>query len=55
VTKRNSPCGSDTLAFSVLQNVRPMVEALPLERAAEAYARMIRGEARFRMLLVTGA
>jgi propanol-preferring alcohol dehydrogenase len=42
----------DGLAFSVLQDVRPMVETLPLERAAEAYSRMIRGEARFRMVLV---
>jgi D-arabinose 1-dehydrogenase-like Zn-dependent alcohol dehydrogenase len=44
----------DTLAFSVLQNVRPMIETAPLERAAEAYARMMRGEARFRMVLTTG-
>ncbi|HXB54244.1 MAG TPA: alcohol dehydrogenase catalytic domain-containing protein [Vicinamibacteria bacterium] len=43
----------DTLAFSVLENIRPMVEAAPLERAADAYARMIRGQARFRMVLVT--
>src|SRR5438876_712809 len=44
----------DTLSFSVLQNVRPMVETAPLEQAAEAYARMMRGEARFRMVLTTG-
>ena len=44
----------DTLAFSVLQNVRPMIETVPLERAAEAYARMMRGEARFRVVLTTG-
>ncbi len=43
----------DTLAFSVLENIRPMVEAAPLERAADAYARMIQGQARFRMVLVT--
>jgi D-arabinose 1-dehydrogenase-like Zn-dependent alcohol dehydrogenase len=43
----------DTLAFSVLENIRPMVETAPLERAADAYARMMRGEARFRMVLVT--
>ena len=41
----------DTLAFSVLQNVRAMIETVPLERAAEAYARMMRGEARFRIVL----
>lgn len=44
----------DTLAFSALQNVRPMIETVPLERAAEAYARMMRGEARFRIVLTTG-
>jgi propanol-preferring alcohol dehydrogenase len=43
----------DTLAFSVLENVRPMVETAPLEQAADAYARMMRGEARFRMVLTT--
>jgi alcohol dehydrogenase, propanol-preferring len=42
----------DTLAFSVLQNIRPMVETLPLEQAADAYARMMQGKARFRMVLV---
>ncbi len=41
----------DTLDFSVLQNVRPMIETLPLEQAAEAYARMMQGKARFRMVL----
>jgi D-arabinose 1-dehydrogenase-like Zn-dependent alcohol dehydrogenase len=45
----------DTLAFSALADVRPMVETLPLERAAEAYERMMSGEARFRMVLTTGA
>src|SRR3989475_3653782 len=43
----------DTLAFSVLQDVRPMIETLPLEKAPEAYARMMDGKARFRMVLVT--
>ena len=44
----------DTLAFSVLQNVRPMIETVSLERTAEAYARMMRGDARFRIVLTTG-
>ena len=44
----------DTLAFSVLENIRPMIETLPLEQAGDAYARMIDGKARFRMVLVTG-
>src|SRR5579863_6182368 len=43
----------DTLAFSVLENIRPMIETAPLEEAADAYARMIQGKARFRMVLVT--
>jgi D-arabinose 1-dehydrogenase-like Zn-dependent alcohol dehydrogenase len=45
----------DTLAFSVLTDVRPMIETLPLEQAAEAYERMMSGAARFRMVLTTGA
>jgi propanol-preferring alcohol dehydrogenase len=43
----------DTLAFSVLENIRPMVETTPLEQAVGAYARMMEGKARFRMVLVT--
>jgi propanol-preferring alcohol dehydrogenase len=43
----------DTLAFSVLENIRPMIETFPLEQAADAYARMMQGKARFRMVLVT--
>src|ERR1700704_3727000 len=45
----------DTLAFSVLENIRPMIETAPLEQAADAYARMMQGKARFRMVLVTNA
>ena len=44
----------DTLAFSALSGVRPVIETLPLERAAEAYDKMMSGDARFRMVLVTG-
>jgi len=43
----------DELAFSVLENIRPIIETLPLEQAADAYARMMQGKARFRMVLVT--
>ena len=43
----------DSLAFSVLENIRPMIETVPLEEAADAYARMMQGQARFRMVLVT--
>jgi propanol-preferring alcohol dehydrogenase len=45
--------GEDTLAFSVLENIRPMIETFPLEQATDAYARMIQGRARFRVVLVT--
>jgi D-arabinose 1-dehydrogenase-like Zn-dependent alcohol dehydrogenase len=37
----------DTLAFSLLSGVRPMIETMPLARAPEAYVRMMRGNARF--------
>jgi alcohol dehydrogenase, propanol-preferring len=43
----------DTLAFSVLENIRPLIETVPLEQAADAYARMMQGKARFRMVLTT--
>jgi D-arabinose 1-dehydrogenase-like Zn-dependent alcohol dehydrogenase len=45
----------DTLKFSVLTNVRPMIETYPLAKAAEAYAHMMSGKARFRVVLVPGA
>jgi len=41
----------DTLRFAELSGVRPMIETYPLERAAEAYARMISGKAQFRVVL----
>lgn len=44
----------DTLAFSTLTGVRAMTEVYPLERAAEAYERMMSGKARFRVVLTTG-
>jgi D-arabinose 1-dehydrogenase-like Zn-dependent alcohol dehydrogenase len=45
----------DTLAFSVMTGVRSMNEVYPLERAAEAYDRMMSGKARFRVVLKMGA
>jgi len=41
----------DTLAFSLLTGVRPMIERYPLEKATEAYQQMISGRARFRAVL----
>ena len=56
---RGWPSGSsidsqDTLAFSALNGVRPMTEEFPLQRAAEGYARMMSGDARFRVVLNMG-
>ncbi len=45
----------DTLQFSALSGVRPMIEKFPLEKAAEAYEQMISGRARFRVVLTMGA
>jgi D-arabinose 1-dehydrogenase-like Zn-dependent alcohol dehydrogenase len=44
----------DTLSFSSLTGVRPMIEKYPLEKAAEAYDQMIGGRARFRAVLTMG-
>jgi D-arabinose 1-dehydrogenase-like Zn-dependent alcohol dehydrogenase len=44
----------DTLNFSVLTGVKPMIETYPLEKAGEAYDRMMSGKARFRVVLTTG-
>jgi len=41
----------DTLQFAELSGVRPMIETYPLERAAEAYGRMLSGKAQFRVVL----
>lgn len=45
----------DTLKFAVLTGVRSKNEVFPLERAPEAYDRMMSGKARFRVVLTTGA
>jgi D-arabinose 1-dehydrogenase-like Zn-dependent alcohol dehydrogenase len=44
----------ETLAFSAASGVRPMTELFPLERAADAYERMMSGRARFRVVMTTG-
>ena len=41
----------DTLRFASLTGVRPMIETYPLDKAAEAYARMMNGKAQFRCVL----
>jgi D-arabinose 1-dehydrogenase-like Zn-dependent alcohol dehydrogenase len=41
----------DALRFSELTGVRPMIETYPLARAGEAYARMMSGDAQFRVVL----
>ena len=46
--------GDAALRFSALTGVSAMIETVPLERAADAYAKMMAGEARFRMVLSMG-
>ena len=41
----------DTLAFSVLSAVHPMIETYPLDQVADAYEQMTSGRARFRVVL----
>jgi D-arabinose 1-dehydrogenase-like Zn-dependent alcohol dehydrogenase len=41
----------DTLRFAELSGVRPMIETYPLEKAGEAFARMMSGNAEFRVVL----
>lgn len=42
----------DTLQFSALTGTAPMIEEFPLEKASEAYERMITNKARFRVVLI---
>ena len=49
-----NPATADTaLRFSGLSGVSAMIETVPLEEAASAYAKMMAGKARFRMVLAT--
>lgn len=41
----------DTMNFAVRNGIHPMIETMPIERATEAYERMMSGNARFRMVL----
>ena len=41
----------DTLEFSALSDVHPMIEKFPLSRVAEAYEQMHSGKVRFRVVL----
>jgi alcohol dehydrogenase len=45
----------DTLDFAALQGIKPIVEVLPLEKAADGYQRMMANQARFRVVLTTAA
>ena len=48
-----TPAAADaTLRFSALTGVSAMIEIVPLQEAAAAYAKMMGGKARFRMVLV---
>jgi alcohol dehydrogenase, propanol-preferring len=50
----NPATGDATLRFSSLSGVAATIETMPLEKAAEAYAKMMAGKARFRMVLTMG-
>ena len=45
----------DTLQFSALSDVHPMIEKFPLSRVEEAYERMHSGQVRFRVVLMMGS
>jgi D-arabinose 1-dehydrogenase-like Zn-dependent alcohol dehydrogenase len=45
----------DTLKFSALSDVHPMIEKFPLSRVAEAYEQMHSGRVRFRVVLMMGS
>jgi D-arabinose 1-dehydrogenase-like Zn-dependent alcohol dehydrogenase len=50
-----SPIDSeDTMKFSAMTGVRPMTETFSLERAQEAYDRMMSNKARFRVVITMG-
>jgi propanol-preferring alcohol dehydrogenase len=51
----NPATSEATLRFSALSGISAMIETIPLERAAEGYAKMLSGKARFRMVLTMGA
>jgi D-arabinose 1-dehydrogenase-like Zn-dependent alcohol dehydrogenase len=63
IMKRNSLVGwysgtamdsQDTMEFSALSGVHPMIEKYPLDRVAEAYEQMHSGKVRFRVVLTMG-
>jgi len=63
IMKRSSVAGwysgtamdsQDTMEFSALRGVHPMVEKYPLDRVAEAYEQMHSGKVRFRVVLTMG-
>ncbi|MFY9939014.1 MAG: alcohol dehydrogenase, partial [Silvibacterium sp.] len=45
----------DTLKFSALTGVKALIEKYPLDKAPEAFERMMSGKARFRVVLEMGA
>jgi D-arabinose 1-dehydrogenase-like Zn-dependent alcohol dehydrogenase len=45
----------DALNFSALNGIKPLIETYPLDKAPEAFDRMMSGKARFRVVLTTGA
>jgi len=63
ITKRSSVAGwysgtakdsQDTLEFSALSGIHPMIEKYPLDQVADAYKQMHSGKVRFRVVLIMG-
>lgn len=63
IGRRSGICGwpsgssidsEDAMRFSAMTGVRPMTETFPLEKAGDAYERMMSNKARFRVVLTTG-
>lgn len=56
---RGHPSGTardvqDTMEFSVLHGIRPMIETVPLDGTTAAYERMPAGAARLRLVVTSG-
>ena len=48
---RSTPRIRDTFKFSAITGALPLIEKYPLEKAADAYLRMMSGKAEFRVVL----
>lgn len=51
-TSGSSHDSEDTLNFSAMTGVRPIIEQFPIENGVDAYDRMVNGKARYRAVIV---